>query len=365
MFGIGIGEIILILIIGILVVGPERMVVFARDAGRLLAKFRRETDSVSKEFREALELDDLQEALNEAQSEIQGVAKDLQTTQREVEAIAAETQATVADAVAEAAPPGTTLPLAGTRTRLTPATASAAPASRAHQVTPASLAPTLLRDGEAHPTKAPQSPTADEDQPASQPPEAEDAAMEVGIPQIVLEDHEVEPIVLDEPILVMDKEEAEQAEEALREAAIAGVAEMLEEDVEPTEEALPPEAEVAQALEEGASMVITEPSLVEDEEDEHVIQEDVVVAWETDVQLVVEDEEPQDLQTTEVIVSDLLPDENVDAAPSQSDTEAVESEAEDVPSPDTTDDGEEASVSEETAVPTTEDEAVEDGDSKG
>lgn len=189
--------------------------------------------------------------------------------------------------------------------------------------------------------------------------------MEVGIPQIVLEDHEVEPIVLDEPILVMDKEEAEQAEEALREAAIAGVAEMLEEDVEPTEEALPPEAEVAQALEEGASMVITEPSLVEDEEDEHVIQEDVVVAWETDVQLVVEDEEPQDLQTTEVIVSDLLPDENVDAAPSQSDTEAVESEAEDVPSPDTTDDGEEASVSEETAVPTTEDEAVEDGDSKG
>ncbi|MEA3407422.1 MAG: twin-arginine translocase TatA/TatE family subunit [Chloroflexota bacterium] len=57
MFGIGTGEILLILVIAMLVVGPERMVSFARDAGRLLAEFHQETDSVTKEFREALSVE--------------------------------------------------------------------------------------------------------------------------------------------------------------------------------------------------------------------------------------------------------------------------------------------------------------------
>ena len=59
MLGIGTGEIILILVIAVLVVGPERMVVFARQAGRLLAQFRQQSDSMTKEFREALALEEL------------------------------------------------------------------------------------------------------------------------------------------------------------------------------------------------------------------------------------------------------------------------------------------------------------------
>ena len=57
MFGVGTGEIVLILAIAMLVVGPERMVTFARQAGELIAKFRQQTDSVTAEFREALSLD--------------------------------------------------------------------------------------------------------------------------------------------------------------------------------------------------------------------------------------------------------------------------------------------------------------------
>lgn len=56
MFGIGTGEVLLILIIATLVVGPEEMVAFARDLGQLLAKFRQETDSVTEEFREVLSM---------------------------------------------------------------------------------------------------------------------------------------------------------------------------------------------------------------------------------------------------------------------------------------------------------------------
>lgn len=57
MLGIGTGEILLILIIATLVVGPEQMVSFARDMGQLLSRFRQETDSVTEEFREALSVE--------------------------------------------------------------------------------------------------------------------------------------------------------------------------------------------------------------------------------------------------------------------------------------------------------------------
>lgn len=60
MFGIGTGEMLLIFVIAVLVVGPERTAQFARDAGRVLAQFRRQTESVTKEFREALAIEELE-----------------------------------------------------------------------------------------------------------------------------------------------------------------------------------------------------------------------------------------------------------------------------------------------------------------
>jgi len=60
-FGVGTSELLLILVIAMLVVGPERMVKLARDAGRALAKFRQITESVTKEFRETFSLEELQE----------------------------------------------------------------------------------------------------------------------------------------------------------------------------------------------------------------------------------------------------------------------------------------------------------------
>jgi Tat protein translocase TatB subunit len=390
MFGIGIGEIILILVIGTLVVGPERMVAFARDAGRMLAKFRRETDSVSQEFREALELDDIREALTEAQSELQDVARDLKNTQREVAAIAAETEATVADVTADVAGrlplPGTTPAVARTATSHVSATASATASatgtasttSRPPQATPAVVAPTFLRDGEMHPVDV-RAVAPAEEAAAEAEPEIEAAVMEVGGPEIVLEDHEVEPVVLDEPILVMDREEADEAEKALREVAAAGVAEALEdEESEPVDETLPPEAEVAQALEGGVSMVITEPLLDEEELDENVIQEDTFVAWETGVQVVVEDESPQDAQAADADVDgDMLPNLDVIVAHPQDDTEATaldaaappvaapEVAAEGVEVPEVVGDRDQANVSREEGDSATEDDAVADGDSKG
>jgi sec-independent protein translocase protein TatB len=70
MFGVGTGEVLLILVIAMLVVGPERMVSFAKQMGEWVAKFRAQTDSVTSEFKEALSLDPealLKDVISEAE----------------------------------------------------------------------------------------------------------------------------------------------------------------------------------------------------------------------------------------------------------------------------------------------------------
>ena len=50
MFGIGTGEILLLLVIALIVLGPERMPKLARDLGRAVAEFRRTSDELRGEF---------------------------------------------------------------------------------------------------------------------------------------------------------------------------------------------------------------------------------------------------------------------------------------------------------------------------
>ena len=53
MFGIGPTELIVILGIALLVLGPKRLPELARSLGRGLAEFRRATSEVTEEFRNA------------------------------------------------------------------------------------------------------------------------------------------------------------------------------------------------------------------------------------------------------------------------------------------------------------------------
>ena len=50
MFGIGTGEILLLLVLALIVLGPERMPKLARDLGRAVAEFRRTSDELRNEF---------------------------------------------------------------------------------------------------------------------------------------------------------------------------------------------------------------------------------------------------------------------------------------------------------------------------
>ena len=50
MFGIGTGELLLLLIVALIVLGPERMPKLARDLGRAVAEFRKTSDELRGEF---------------------------------------------------------------------------------------------------------------------------------------------------------------------------------------------------------------------------------------------------------------------------------------------------------------------------
>src|SRR5207245_1862614 len=53
MFGIGTGELLLILVIALIVLGPERMPRMARDIGRVVGELRRTSDELRDEFMNA------------------------------------------------------------------------------------------------------------------------------------------------------------------------------------------------------------------------------------------------------------------------------------------------------------------------
>ena len=67
MFDIGFWELIAIAVVALLIIGPERLPQFARDAGRFVGKIRRMIQSAKRELEKELDLDergDLKNSIN-------------------------------------------------------------------------------------------------------------------------------------------------------------------------------------------------------------------------------------------------------------------------------------------------------------
>ena len=72
MFDIGFFELVLIAIVVLVIVGPERMPGFARKAGRMLGKFKRALSDVKQEINNEIKADELKEILDR-QAKIPGI----------------------------------------------------------------------------------------------------------------------------------------------------------------------------------------------------------------------------------------------------------------------------------------------------
>ena len=84
MFDFGFWELILIMVVALLVVGPERLPGLARQAGLWIGKARRFVNSVRSDIEREIRSEELKNMLNQQQSEIQELKGMLAKTQTEV-----------------------------------------------------------------------------------------------------------------------------------------------------------------------------------------------------------------------------------------------------------------------------------------
>ncbi len=64
MFNIGGGEVLVVLLVAMVVLGPERLPKAARDIGRAIAEFRRLTSGVQSDLRDAMGAEEFRESLD-------------------------------------------------------------------------------------------------------------------------------------------------------------------------------------------------------------------------------------------------------------------------------------------------------------
>lgn len=142
MFDIGFWELVLIAVIGLVVLGPERLPVAVRTVARWVRTFRAMAASVQNELNQELKLQEMQENLKKAeQMNLKDLAPEVDASLRELKEAAASVQRPYANSPTAASPE--------------PATASDATASTAADVTtatsdsPASTASAALQPNAA------------------------------------------------------------------------------------------------------------------------------------------------------------------------------------------------------------------------
>ena len=124
MFDIGFWELVLIAVIGLVVLGPERLPVAVRTVARWVRTFRAMAASVQNELNQELKLQEMQENLKKAeQMNLKDLAPEVDASLRELKEAAASVQRPYANSQTAASPE--------------PATASDATASVAADVTTA------------------------------------------------------------------------------------------------------------------------------------------------------------------------------------------------------------------------------------
>jgi len=101
MFDIGFSELIVIAVVALVVIGPERLPTVARTVGALLGRLNRYVADVKSDVEREMRLEDMKKLRADVEMQAMGieqsVVKELETTRNAVEQPAAEVQASLAE----------------------------------------------------------------------------------------------------------------------------------------------------------------------------------------------------------------------------------------------------------------------------
>lgn len=100
MFDFSFGEIGLIAVVALVVLGPERLPKVARTAGALVRRARTSWQSVKDEIERELEAEDLKRSLNEARQAASDLRNDIQSASSEIRTSAQNVAADATNATA-------------------------------------------------------------------------------------------------------------------------------------------------------------------------------------------------------------------------------------------------------------------------
>jgi sec-independent protein translocase protein TatB len=123
MFDIGFSEILVIAVVALVVVGPERLPKVARTLGHMFGRLQRYVNEVKSDINREMELDELRKLQGEVQDAARGIEQSVTQVTSEVDAAMRET----ANSVDQALAPPVELP--ATPVLQAPSAAAAVPAA--------------------------------------------------------------------------------------------------------------------------------------------------------------------------------------------------------------------------------------------
>lgn len=101
MFDIGFSELLLIAVVALVVIGPERLPGVARNVGRFAGRLQRYVNDIKRDFNREIEFEEIRRLQHEMENTVQSMQASMRAVESTLQQEVAKHQTTQADVIAE------------------------------------------------------------------------------------------------------------------------------------------------------------------------------------------------------------------------------------------------------------------------